>query len=262
MAATRLGSSTPNSISSSSTLSCQMYDLICVGFGPASLAIAIALLESNITPTPRVLFVEKQSQFAWHSGMLLPGARMQISFIKDMASLRNPRSHFTFLNYLHENGRLVDFTNLDTFLPRREEYNDYLTWCASHFDEDVKYGEEVTRVEPLGEKTVDGFRISSRNSAGATEVRQAKHVIVAVGGRPNIPAVFPKENKRVIHSSQYSNIVDKLLTDKNTNYKLAVLGAGQSAAEIYADLGERFPNAKTNIIFKSDSLKPSDDSPL
>src|SRR5690606_3374964 len=71
--------------SSSSTLSNPMYDLICVGFGPASLAIAVALLESEIQPSPRVLFIEKQNQFAWHSGMLLPGARMQISFIKDMA---------------------------------------------------------------------------------------------------------------------------------------------------------------------------------
>src|SRR5690606_17319691 len=114
----------------------------------------------------------------------------------------------------------------------------------------------------LGEKTVVGLRISSRNAEGWCEVRRARHVIVAVGGSPNIPAVFPNGTKRAIHSSPYSNVVDGLLTDKNANYKLAVLGAGQSAAEIYADLGERYPNAKTNIIFKSDSLKPSDDSPL
>ncbi|EAQ85528.1 hypothetical protein CHGG_09542 [Chaetomium globosum CBS 148.51] len=84
-------------------------DLVCVGFGPASVAIAVALHDSmeagKMAQAPKVLFLEKQPQFAWHAGMLLPGAKMQISFVKDLASLRDPRSNFTFLNYLHKNNR-------------------------------------------------------------------------------------------------------------------------------------------------------------
>ncbi len=76
-----------------------VQDLICVGFGPASLAIAVALHDAleagSLAPTPKVLFLEKQEHFAWHAGMLLPGAKMQISFMKDLATLRNPRSAFT-----------------------------------------------------------------------------------------------------------------------------------------------------------------------
>src|SRR3954453_18428384 len=103
----------------------EMHDLLCVGFGPASLAIGIALNDamdpglgaSQTNFKPKVTFLEKQNQFAWHSGMLVPGSRMQISFVKDLATMRDPRSSFTFLNYLHHKNRLIHFTNLGTFLP-------------------------------------------------------------------------------------------------------------------------------------------------
>ena len=104
----------------------EIQDLICIGFGPASLAIAVALhdaLENGnpvlSTRTPKIRFLERQRQFAWHAGMLLPGTKMQITFVKDLATLRNPRSEFTFLNYLHRKGRLAVFTNLGTFLQQR-----------------------------------------------------------------------------------------------------------------------------------------------
>ena len=63
--------------------------------------------------------------------MLLEQAHMQVSFLKDLATLRNPTSRFTFINYLHEKGRLQDFINLKTFFPSRHEFNDYLAWAAS-----------------------------------------------------------------------------------------------------------------------------------
>ncbi len=122
-----------------------MHDLICVGFGPASLAIGIALqdhLEQSDTPwesKPKIAFIERQPNFAWHAGMQIPGAKMQISFVKDLATFRNPRSRFTFLNYLWSHGRLVQFTNLGTFLPSRLEYQEYLRWCAEQFKHLVHY---------------------------------------------------------------------------------------------------------------------------
>ncbi|KAJ9657529.1 hypothetical protein H2198_004290, partial [Neophaeococcomyces mojaviensis] len=75
-----------------------LYDFITIGFGPASLAIAIAIcdiLEERATHgsrswTPKLKFLEKQATFGWHAGMLLPGTKMQISFIKDLATMRNP----------------------------------------------------------------------------------------------------------------------------------------------------------------------------
>jgi len=211
------------------------------------------------------LFLEKQPQFAWHAGMLLPGAKMQISFIKDLATLRDPRSSFTFLNYLHHKGRLVEFTNLGTFLPARVEYEDYLRWCANHFTDVVRYNTSVISVAPT--QAMSGplreFSVTSRNiKTGATTTYKARNVLLAVGGQPSIPKCLPATHPRVIHSSQYANLVPKILTDRSAPYRVAVLGAGQSAAEIFNNIQCLYPNSRTWLIMRSEFLKPSDDSPL
>jgi L-ornithine N5-oxygenase len=63
--------------------------------------------------------------------MLLPDTIMQISCLKDLATLRNPTSPFTFLSYLHEHNRLVSFINRGSVIPTRREYADYLKWAAN-----------------------------------------------------------------------------------------------------------------------------------
>ncbi|KAF1978404.1 hypothetical protein BU23DRAFT_549840 [Bimuria novae-zelandiae CBS 107.79] len=255
----------------------ELHDVLCVGFGPASLAIAAALHDAldGSDPSldlphlqrqpPKIAFLEKQPHFAWHAGMLLPGARMQISFMKDMATLRNPRSEFTFINYLHQKERLVEFANLNTSLPQRVEYEDYMRWCASWFDEVVQYDQEVVKVMPekssAGEITT--FKVVSRNAqTGQLESRRTKHVVIAVGGRPNVPAPFPSNHPRVVHSSQFSYISTKVLPDFQGRYSVAVVGNGQSAAEIFDFLHAHYPNARTRLLIKQEALRPSDDSPF
>lgn len=242
-------------------------DLLCVGFGPASLAIAIALQDASPSPSPNVLFLEKQPQFAWHAGMQLPGAKMQISFLKDLATPRDPRSHFTFLNYLFEKRRLNNFINLSTFLPSRMEYEDYLRWCASHFERQgkVAYGMEVEGVR-VGERGADGkvtsWEVTARSSNGDLIRRKARHVVIAVGGRPVIPQNL-QGLKHVAHSSQFATTIGKIQErEQGRQLRFAVVGSGQSAAEIFNDLSSRFPDANVKLIIKGASLRPSDDSPL
>ena len=276
----------------------EVYDILCVGFGPASLAIAVALHDAAEAesmaeaagkcefsldapnckkPRPfshlRVAFLEKQHEFAWHAGMLLPGAKMQISFIKDLATLRNPRSEFTFLNYLHEKKRLVQFTNMGTFLPQRLEYEDYMRWCAQKFENLVSYGEEVFEISS-GSKfgsSMDGnsnekisyFNVVSRNMrSNSVTNRRAKNVIIAVGGKPHIPVSLPSNHPRIIHSSQFANSIPRLLPERMGSYKIAVIGAGQSAAEIFDYLMSEYPQSETKLTIRGSALRPSDDSPL
>ena len=113
------------------------YDVIGLGFGPANLAIAVTLEEDRRVRENglRYCFLEKKQAFEWHGGMLLDDSRMQISFLKDLATLRNPSSRYTFVNYLHQKRRLEAFINISTFTPSRLEYNDYLGWAAGHFAE-------------------------------------------------------------------------------------------------------------------------------
>lgn len=275
----RVGSSRKISSNLRATPDDEIHDLICAGFGPASLAIAIALHDrvdsassNGTTPgTPKVLFLEKQNRFAWHSGMLLPSAKMQISFVKDMATLRNPRSHFTFVNYLHQHNRLVSFTNLDTFLPARIEFEDYLRWCASHFEDNgddqgvVRYGQEVLEVQPgpVDQDQISYFTVSTRDvQTGVVSSRRTRHVVIATGGSAKLPTVFPKNHQRIIHSSQYIHQKSTILPKKDKSYRIAVVGSGQSAAEIFDDLHHSYPNATTRLLIKGSALRPSDDSPF
>ncbi|KAJ4406128.1 L-ornithine N(5)-monooxygenase [Didymella pomorum] len=256
----------------------ELHDLICVGFGPASLAIGVAIHDAldGTDPSlvdipglegraPKVAFLEKQERFAWHAGMLLPGAKMQITFMKDMATMRNPRSEFTFINYLHQKNRLVEFANLNTFLPARVEYEDYMKWCASWFEEVVSYSQEVIAVNPQRSSNGDisVFEVVSKNHlTNEIETRRTRHVVIAAGGRPNITAPFPQNHPKVVHSSKFSYISKQILRDHQAPYKVAVVGNGQSAAEIFDFLHANYPNSQTRLLIKGGALRPSDDSPF
>ncbi|KAI2636685.1 L-lysine 6-monooxygenase (NADPH-requiring)-domain-containing protein [Xylaria nigripes] len=251
------------------TPSTELHDLICVGFGPASIAIAIAIHDSieagKLPKSPKVLFLEKQHTFSWHAGMLLPEAKMQISFLKDMATLRDPTSKFTFLNYLHKHDRLINFTNLNTFLPARIEYEDYLRWCASSFNDVVQYGSEVISVSPelTGSGPVSNFCVGSKSvKTGTLTKYKAKNVLFAIGGQPSIPGFLPSNHPRLIHSSQYAHQAPIILNQRDAPYRVAVIGAGQSAAEIFNNIQVLYPNSQTALIMRSEFLKPSDDSPF
>lgn len=252
----------------------EVHDLICVGFGPASLAIAVALHDAleggqptSKTDRPSVRFLERQRQFSWHAGMLLPGAKMQITFIKDLATLRNPRSEFTFLNYLYRKDRLVQFSNLGTFLPQRIEYEDYMKWCAGWFEDVVDYNQSVQSVSVSESDPTTGavkvFKVTSLDQSSRKEnVLKAKHVVIATGGKPSMPTCLPSSHPRILHSSQYATGVSDMFPPGKHPRSVAVLGAGQSAAEVFSNIPSRFPGAKSYLLIRGAALRPSDDSPF
>ena len=123
-----------------------VYDLVGIGFGPSNLALAIAATEHAEGGAGRPLrtrFVERQAAFGWHRGMLLDDATMQVSFLKDLVTLRNPASRFSFLSFLHDRERLIDFINHKSLFPLRLEFHDYLEWAAQKVDDLVSWDSEV-----------------------------------------------------------------------------------------------------------------------
>lgn len=235
------------------------HDILGIGFGPSNLALAIALEEAG-RPL-RALFLERQERFAWHGDMLLPGTDMQIAFVKDLATLRDPTSGFSFLNYLHAKGRLTAFLNLRTFNPSRVEFNDYLAWAAERLADRVSYGETVEAVEPMvRDGRISAFQVVSRLGDAGRRVRSARHLVVATGGRPHVPAPFAFiGDRRLLHASRYLGGIDAALGGV-TAPRIAVIGGGQSAAEIAVDAGERFPQARVDLVIRGHALRPSDDS--
>ncbi|MBK1698233.1 lysine N(6)-hydroxylase/L-ornithine N(5)-oxygenase family protein [Rhodovibrio salinarum] len=247
--------------------SAPVYDLLGVGFGPSNLALAISLAEASEQQGAQLphLFLERQPDFAWHPDMLIPGSDMQISCLKDLVSLRDPTSRYTFMNYLHAHGRLARFANRKTFFPSRAEFDDYLRWVARHFDDVCAYGETVIRVEPVVEQqAVTMLRVTSETCAGIRKARYARNLVVAGGGEPAIPDAFSDVavDDRVIHSANYLSAIDRLQERRGAPRRIAVIGSGQSAAEIFMDLHARFPGARNDLIFRSHGLSPSDDSPF
>lgn len=244
-----------------------IHDVVGVGFGPSNLALAIALDEALRQRGAALShhFVEKQPGFTWHGGMLLPDSDMQISFLKDLVSLRDPTSPLTFVNYLHQKGRLEAFINRKTFFPSRVEFNDYLGWVAARFAGHCSYGEEVTAVEPeTAQGIVTGLWVRSRTASDGETVRRAHNLVVATGGSPRIPAVFAtlRGDPRVLHSSFYLDRIHGLGLARRPAARVAVVGGGQSAAEIALDLHGRFPQLGIDLIFRGHALKPSDNTPF
>ncbi|ROM90948.1 lysine N(6)-hydroxylase/L-ornithine N(5)-oxygenase family protein [Pseudomonas brassicacearum] len=243
-----------------------VHDLIGVGFGPSNLALAIALQERGQKQGELdVLFLDKQADYRWHGNTLVTQSELQISFLKDLVTLRNPTSRYSFVNYLKAHGRLVDFINLGTFYPCRMEYNDYLRWVAGQFPEQSRYGEEVLAIEPvLHNQQVEALRVISRDSQGDEFVRTTRSVVVSAGGTPRIPEAFKalKDDGRVFHHSQYLERVAKQPCINGQPMSIAIIGGGQSAAEAFIDLNDSFPSVQVDMILRGSALKPADDSPF
>ncbi|MBT2231431.1 lysine N(6)-hydroxylase/L-ornithine N(5)-oxygenase family protein [Nonomuraea sp. NEAU-A123] len=246
-----------------------IYDILGVGFGPSNLALAIAVDEHNARVPEadrlRAGFLEKQPAFGWHRGMLLDDATMQVSFLKDLVTMRDPASDFSFLCYLKERGRLVDFLNHKTLFPLRIDFHGYFEWAAARMRDVVEYSAEVVSIEPV--VTDDGevrlFDVISRDPADPDRliVRRTRNICVATGLEPHLPPGAALSD-RVWHNSELIPRVAALTEAGVPVRRILVLGAGQSAAETADYLHRTFTGAEVCAVFAKYGYTPADDSPF
>ncbi|MGC9499967.1 lysine N(6)-hydroxylase/L-ornithine N(5)-oxygenase family protein [Streptomyces sp. WG7] len=238
-----------------------VHDLIGIGFGPSNVAMAIAIGEHHARAdgqeTITARFFEQQPRFGWHRGMLIDDATMQVSFLKDLVTLRNPASEFSFLCYLQSKGRLIDFINHKNLFPLRVEFHDYFEWAAAKVDDMVSYGHEVVGVAPVGrDGAVHHLEVTVRSGEGL-EVHRARNLVIGTGLRPFLPEGVERGD-RVWHTSDLLAKVDGL--EGTSPARFVVVGAGQSAAENVAYLHRRFPGAEICAVFSRYGYSPADDS--
>ena len=185
--------------------------------------------------------------------MLLPWTQSQVSFLKDLVTLRNPLSRFSFVNYLHSVGRLDDFVNMASFLPFRLEISDYLQWVAKSLAlVRVEYSLDCAALEPVraddtGATTGWLARMADGSTIGA------RNLVVGAGRDAHVPAAFaglPRE--RVIHSTEYSRRMADI--DPAEPHRVVVVGAAESAAEMLWETYQRFPRAQCTMIIRSIGL--------
>ncbi|MEU8792991.1 lysine N(6)-hydroxylase/L-ornithine N(5)-oxygenase family protein [Streptomyces sp. NPDC048643] len=243
----------------------EIYDVVGIGFGPSNLSLAIALEEHGASAPEHPVtshFFERQPSFGWHRNMLLPSTTMQISFLKDLATFRNPMSRFSFISYLHAANRLVQFVNNQDFFPTRQEFHQYLEWAAASLSDRVTYGAEVTAIRPGTEGGVaspDLIEVEVRAGDGTLSRVTARNVAISTGLVPRLPEGVVAD-ERVWHSSQFLGRFNEM--DPAGLKSVAVVGAGQSAAEITRFLHDALPEAQVSAVIPSYGYSVADDTPF
>lgn len=207
----------------------QLLDILGIGFGPANLALAIALEE--LAPTLTVRFIERRSGPAWQPNMLLPGSDIQNHPLRDLVTPRNPRSRYSFTNFLFENRRLYEHLNLPLHYPLRLEYAQYVTWAAGFFQQQVDYSRDAERVERVAASgcSPEHYRVVTRQG----QVYLARALVLAPGRTPHVPAPFAGlEDERIQHLNHYLPALQGAITKTGGQCRVAVVGGSQSAVEI------------------------------
>ncbi|MBH8608762.1 SidA/IucD/PvdA family monooxygenase [Thermoactinomyces sp. CICC 10521] len=223
-----------------------IYDLIGIGFGPAGIALGAVMADEDEMQGKRQmerLFLEKEPDSSWQSEMLIPNTDIQHHYLRDFATPRNPRSRFTFANYLYEKGRLFSFGHLGKN-PGRLEWNDYILWVADQLSEDVRYQNQVLGVHPILEDgRVDLFQVKVRDLTSNTETNYlSRNVSINVGRIPHVPNIYQSLlGDNVFHSSKFLSKIKRL--DGTNTQSFAVVGSGQNAIEIILYLADRYPDA-------------------
>ncbi|MGA5417920.1 lysine N(6)-hydroxylase/L-ornithine N(5)-oxygenase family protein [Streptomyces pseudogriseolus] len=243
----------------------EIHDVVGIGFGPSNMSLAIALEEHEASSPQHPIrshFFERQPTFGWHRNMLLPSTTMQISFLKDLATFRNPTSRYSFISFLHASNRLIQFVNNQDFFPTRQEFHQYLEWAAASLSDRVTYGAEVTSIRPAGgpgSAAHDLLEIEVRGGDGTTDVVTARNVVISTGLVPRMPEGTVSDD-RVWHSSEFLSRFGA--RDPEGLRNVAVVGAGQSAAEITRFLYDSLPHAQVTAVIPSYGYSIADDTPF
>ena len=221
------------------------YDIVGIGAGPANLS--LAALSTKIKNISAV-FIEKREEFVWHPGMLLPGAKLQVPFLNDLVTLADPTNPYSFLNFLSANRRLYQFIAANFNPMSRAEFNQYFQWVFNQL-ENIKRGEEVLKVE---------FDGKSLSLSTPKDTYQTKNLVIGTGQVPYIPALFKDHiSKDVYHNSQFMHNVGDF-----KNKRVAIIGGGQSGAEVFQNLLLDENNLPSDIywISKRSNFSPLDDT--
>ncbi|MBL4558069.1 MAG: SidA/IucD/PvdA family monooxygenase [Rhodobacteraceae bacterium] len=167
-----------------------MLTCVGIGAGPANLSLACQLEAAGAD----ALFLDRKPGSSWHEGMQIDGVKLQVSIFKDLVTLADPKSPYSFLSYLHENKRLYHFLNAQYDAVSRREFANYIAWVSQRLPS-VGFDESVREV------LFDGtfcIRTDKRTL-------RARNVSIAVGKTPKVPSfIEDKLCASLFHSADFT----------------------------------------------------------
>ncbi|MDC0659519.1 SidA/IucD/PvdA family monooxygenase [Leisingera sp. SS27] len=237
------------------------FDVAGIGFGPANIALAALFDEEGLYPN--AVFLDKSDNPVWQQEMLFENALDIHSNIqniphRDLATLRSPRSKYTFMNYLHSTGKLLSHLNMDLLMPMRPDFAAYVGWVAEQLSGNLQTGCGVERITMLDEAHRHVYRIDMQSGDPVF----ARHVVVGTGREPYIPPAFETltASGRVFHLNRY-NSAHKALLNKGAR-KFAVVGSSQSAVEILLHLSKHEPRLELHSFMRRFAFPLKDTNPF
>jgi L-ornithine N5-monooxygenase len=227
-------------------------ELLAVGAGPSNLGLAVALEELAPELAENALIIDRNPTIEWQQGLLLPWAKSQVAFVKDLVTLRNPRSKFSFLSHLHATGRLDDFINMGELAPYRVEIAEYLRWVADSLSKvRCELGRDCVSIAPR--RDAAGALTGWLATMADGTVISSRYLVIGTGRDPNIPPVLAGlPAHRVVHSTQYRPRVAGL--SKEIPYRAALVGSSQSSAEMFRALRQDLPDCDVAWVMRSIGL--------
>lgn len=223
-------------------------DYIGVGIGPSNLGLAALAM-----PVPGLVgqSFEKKDSFVWHPGLLLDGATIQVSHLKDLVTLVDPTNEYSFLSYLNSNKRLYRFITAKFPAVLRAEFSDYYRWASERIP-GLYFGESVETIGFDDDRSVFTVTTDRRRAT-------AKNLVLGTGLTPWVPSFCrPLLGPTVIHASQFATSgID------TTGKRVAIVGGGQTGAELVLNLirGQGQP-AEMTWLSRRSTFQPIDDSPF
>jgi L-ornithine N5-oxygenase len=235
-----------------------------IGFGPQGVALAAAIEDMGErlgeSFADRVAFFEKVPGPGWQTGMLFRNADIQHHYLRDLATPRDPRSRFTFANFLKERDRIFEFGSLvyggGGGAVSRIEWSEYVGWAAALLEDYVTYNSPVSdlRVKRVGDEDMIALTVPEGDVLA--------QAVVYCGGRDLFyPRVFRDHiGEHAFHATLFLHRIGALpdLTDR----RVAVVGAGQSAIEVVQYLHNNFPRTRIACIQRTVGFHHGDHSPF
>lgn len=223
------------------------FSIAGIGLGPSNLSLA-ALLHplKNLNG----IFFEKKAQFDWHSGMQLPGTKLQVHFLKDLVTLVDPTNPYSFLSFLAKQKRLYQFINADFDRVSRTEFSQYYQWAANQLP-NIEFNSPVREIS-----VQDNYlQIHTNNNISNT-----KNVILGTGLTPKVPANLKHLTcDTLFHANEFMRFADRL-----NGKRILIVGGGQTGAEVALHFLNKPMPERNEVIWVSrrDNFLPIDESPF